>query len=157
MSVCTYHAKFATPFAVVGIRTDGEWLTGIDYLPPDTSTLDSQNSLAKEVCRQLQEYLADSDYEFDLSLHINGTPFQQRVWKSIQEIPSGETTSYAKIAMQLHSSPRAVGRACGANRIPLVIPCHRVIAKSGQLGGFMNATDGHPITIKRWLLHHEGA
>ena len=157
MSVCTYHAKFATPFAVVGIRTDGEWLTGIDYLPPDTSTLDSQNSLAKEVCRQLQEYLADSDYVFDLSLHINGTPFQQRVWKSIQEIPSGETTSYAKIAMQLHSSPRAVGRACGANRIPLVIPCHRVIAKSGQLGGFMNATDGHPITIKRWLLHHEGA
>ncbi len=157
MSVSSYQAKFVTPFAVLGICTDRDWLTGIDYLPPDTSALVPQNTLAKEVCRQLQEYLADSDYVFDLSLHIDGTPHQRRVWQSIQEIPSGATTSYAEIAKQLRSSPRAVGGACGANRIPLVIPCHRVIAKNGQLGGFMNATDGHPITIKRWLLHHEGA
>lgn len=150
-----YQAKFVSPFAVLGIRTEGHWLTGIDYLPPDTPSLSPQDSLAKEVCRQLQEYLEDSNYVFDLSLHIDGTPHQQRVWQAIQGIPSGTTTSYAEIAMQLHSSPRAVGRACGANRIPLVIPCHRVIAKSGQLGGFMNATEGHPIIIKRWLLHHE--
>lgn len=152
-----YHAKLTTPFAVLGIRTDGDWLIGIDYLPPDVPSQAPQNALAKEVCRQLQDYLEDPYYEFDLSLHIEGTPYQQRVWQSIREIPGGKTSSYAKIASNLHTSPRAVGRACGANQIPIVIPCHRVIAKNGQLGGFMNATDGYPLTIKRWLLHHEGA
>ena len=157
MPASLYQAKLATPFSVLGIRTEGDWLTSIDYLPPDVSSLVPQNALAKEACRQLQGYLADPDYIFDLSLLIEGTPYQRRVWQSIQAIPSGETTSYAKIALQLHSSPRAVGRACGANRIPIVIPCHRVIAKNGGLGGFMNARDGHPLAIKRWLLHHEGA
>jgi len=79
------------------------------------------------------------------------------VWQTIQTIPSGKTSSYAEIAAQLHSAPRAVGRACGANRIPIVIPCHRVIAKNGGLGGFMNASDGNPLEIKRWLLRHESA
>ncbi len=156
MPASLYQAKLATPFSVLGIRTEGDWLTGIDYLPPDVSSLAPQNALANEACRQLQEYLKDPDYSFDLSLLIDGTPYQRRVWQSIQAIRSGETTSYAKIALQLHSSPRAVGRACGANRIPIIIPCHRVIAKSGGLGGFMNARDGHPLAIKRWLLHHEG-
>jgi len=157
MPASHYQAKLATPFCVLGVRTKGDWLTGIDYLPSDVSILAPQDALAKEVCRQLQGYLADPGYSFDLSLLIEGTPYQRRVWQSIQAIPSGETASYAKIAIQLHSSPRAVGRACGANRIPIVIPCHRVIAKNGGLGGFMNARDGHPLAIKRWLLHHEGA
>lgn len=152
-----YHAKLATKFSVLGIRTDEDWLIGIDYLPLDTPSLAPQNTLAKEVCRQLQEYLDDPYFKFDLSLHIEGTPYQKRVWQSIQTIPGGKTSSYAEIASNLHSSPRAVGRACGANRIPIVIPCHRVIAKNGHLGGFMNATDGFPLTVKRWLLHHEGA
>lgn len=152
-----YHARLVTQFSVLGIRTDEDWLVGIDYLPLDTPSLAPQNALAKEVCRQLQAYLADPYFEFDLSLHIEGTPYQKRVWQSIQAIPGGKTSSYAKIASNLHSSPRAVGRACGANQIPIVIPCHRVIAKNGQIGGFMNATDGFPLTIKRWLLQHEGA
>jgi methylated-DNA-[protein]-cysteine S-methyltransferase len=157
MPASHYQAKLATPFCVLGVRTKGDWLAGIDYLSPDASNLGPQNALAKEVCRQLQGYLADPGYSFDLSLLIEGTSYQRRVWQLIQAIPSGETASYAKIAIQLHSSPRAVGRACGANRIPIVIPCHRVIAKNGGLGGFMNARDGHPLAIKRWLLHHESA
>lgn len=152
-----FHAKFATPFAVIGVRTEDEWLVDIDYLPLDTDELMPQNALANEVCNQLQEYLKDSDYEFDLALHIRGTPFQRRVWQAIKAIPCGQTNSYADIAKQLHSSPRAVGGACGANNIPIVIPCHRVITKNGGLGGFMNANDGQPLLIKRWLLHHEGA
>ena len=59
------------------------------------------------------------------------------------------------IAAQLHSAPRAVGQACGANRLPIVIPCHRVIAKNGGLGGFMNSNGEFPLDIKRWLLGHE--
>jgi methylated-DNA-[protein]-cysteine S-methyltransferase len=156
-SVETYQAKLLTPFAVLGIKTEEDWLTAIDYLPVDTGTLAPQTLLAKEVCRQLQAYLIKPDFTFDLSLHIGGTTHQQRVWQVIQAIPSGETSSYAEIAVQLHSAPRAVGRACGANRIPIIIPCHRVISKNGGLGGFMNASDGNPLEIKRWLLQHESA
>ncbi|QOJ23919.1 MAG: methylated-DNA--[protein]-cysteine S-methyltransferase [Gammaproteobacteria bacterium] len=156
-SIETYQAKLLTPFAVLGIKTEEDWLTAIDYLPVDTGTLAPQTLLAKEVCRQLQAYLIKPDFIFDLSLHIGGTTHQQRVWQVIQAIPSGETSSYAEIAVQLHSAPRAVGRACGANRIPIIIPCHRVISKNGGLGGFMNASDGNPLEIKRWLLQHESA
>ncbi len=152
-----FQAKFATPFAVIGVRTEYEWLVDIDYLPSDTSELSPQNKVASEVCNQLQAYLENPDYEFDLVLHIRGTSFQRRVWQAIQAIPCGQTSSYAEIAKQLHSSPRAVGGACGANNIPIVIPCHRVITKNGKLGGFMNANDGQPLMIKRWLLDHEGA
>ena len=75
-----------------------------------------------------------------------------RCWK--QDVY--ETTKL-KGRVELHSAPRAVGQACGANRLPIVIPCHRVIAKSGGLGGFMHASDGMPLDIKRWLLRHECA
>jgi methylated-DNA-[protein]-cysteine S-methyltransferase len=150
-----YQAKLAAPFAVLGIRIEEDWLTDIEYLPLDTPTLAPATSLAREVCDQLQAYLADPDFIFDLSLHIGGTIHQKRVWRAIQDIPSGKTRSYADIATQLHSAPRAIGQACGANRLPVVIPCHRVIAKSGGLGGFMNASDGVPLDIKRWLLRHE--
>ncbi len=156
-SVKTYQAKLVAPFAVLGIITEEDWLTDIEYLSMDTQPLAPQSYLAKEVCRQLQAYLAEPDFRFDLSLHIGGTVHQRRVWQAIQTIPSGKTNSYAEIATQLHSAPRAVGRACGANRIPIIIPCHRVIAKNGGLGGFMNASDGNPLEIKRWLLRHESA
>ena len=156
-AVKIYQAKLVAPFAVLGIMTEEDWLTDIEYLPMDTQPLAPQNYLAKEVCRQLQAYLTEPSFRFDLSLHIGGTTHQRRVWQTIQTIPSGKTSSYAEIAAQLHSAPRAVGRACGANRIPIIIPCHRVIAKNGGLGGFMNASDGNPLEIKRWLLCHESA
>jgi methylated-DNA-[protein]-cysteine S-methyltransferase len=150
-----YQAKLAAPFAVLGLRIEEDWLTDVDYLPMDTPTLAPQTALAREICSQLQAYLADPRFTFDLSMHIGGTVHQRRVWRTIQDIPSGTTRSYADIAAQLHSAPRAVGQACGANRLPIIIPCHRVIAKSGGLGGFMNASDGVPLAIKRWLLRHE--
>jgi methylated-DNA-[protein]-cysteine S-methyltransferase len=150
-----YQAKIATPFAVLGVVTEGDCLTNIEYLPLTTQTLAPQDYLAKEICRQLQVYLEEPNFRFDLSLRINGTMYQRRVWQAIQDIPYGRTISYADIATQLQSSPRAVGGACGANKIPIVIPCHRVISKNGGLGGFMNASDGNPLEIKRWLLDHE--
>ena len=113
-----YQARLVAPFAMLGIRTEEDWLTGIDYLPLDTLPLEPQNPLAREVCQQLNEYLTNPNFEFDLSLHMGGTIHQRRVWQTIQTIPSGRTRSYADIATQLHSAPRAVGQACGANRLP---------------------------------------
>jgi len=152
----TYQARFGTPFAVLGIRVEGNCLTGIDYLPRGAATLAPINATAERVCRQIERYLDDPEYRFDLAFDAQGSALQRRVWREIRGIPSGRTLTYRDVARALGSAPRPVGGACGANRIPLVIPCHRVVA-SGGIGGFMHARRGPGIEIKRWLLRHEGA
>lgn len=150
----THQARLAAPFGVLGIVTDGAALTAIDFLPAGTPELAPQDAVADRACAQLRGYLADPTFRFDLPLAPGGTPFQARVWQALRLIPSGSTQSYGELARLLHSAPRAVGQACGANPIPLIIPCHRVLAK-GALGGFMNSTDSGQLSIKRWLLQHE--
>ena len=145
----------ATPFAVLGIRTAGDTLAGIDYLPKGAATLDPLDRLAARVCRQIGRYLDDPKFRFDLPFDYRGSEFQCRVWRAIHAIPSGRTLTYLDVARQLRTAPRPVGGACGANRIPLVIPCHRVLG-SGGIGGFMHSRRGPGIEIKRWLLKHEG-
>jgi methylated-DNA-[protein]-cysteine S-methyltransferase len=151
-----FDARLTTPFAVLGIRTAGEMLIGIEYLPRGVATLAPINKFAAKVCHQIEKYLDDPRFEFDLPFEYRGTDFQQRVWRAIRGIPSGRTLTYLDVARQLKSAPRPVGGACGANSIPLVIPCHRVVA-SGGIGGFMHARGGEPIQIKQWLLRHENA
>jgi methylated-DNA-[protein]-cysteine S-methyltransferase len=151
----TYQAKLSLPFAVLGIRTVGERLAGIDYLPRGVASLAAQTRCADEVCRQVLAYLDDPTFKFDLELDLVGSAFQRRVWDVVRRIHSGQTMTYAAVARELQSAPRPVGGACGANQIPLVIPCHRVIASNG-IGGFMHSRKGSPIDIKRWLLRHEG-
>ena len=108
-------------------------------------------------CAQLERYLADPQFRFTLPLAPGGTPFRQRVWDGARRrFPVGESRTYGEVARTLHTAPRAVGGACGANPIALVIPCHRVVGSQGSLGGFMHAVDGDPLAIKRWLLAHEG-
>ena len=151
-----FDAKLATPFAVLGIRTAGERVTHIEYLPRGASTLAPTNNTAAKVCRQIERYLDDPEFRFDLAFDYRGTEFQNRVWRAIHAIPCGRTLTYMDVARRIKSAPRAVGGACGANRLPLVIPCHRVVA-SGGIGGFMHARGGEPIAIKQWLLRHEHA
>ena len=151
-----YQARHPAPFAVLGIRTAGELLTGIDYLPRGAATLDPLTRFTERVCRQLDRYLGDPAYRFDLPFCFRGSEFQCRVWRAIHAIPSGRTLTYLDVARKLGTAPRPVGGACGANRIPLVIPCHRVVG-SGGIGGFMHSRRGPGIEIKRWLLRHERA
>ena len=152
----SFHARLATPCAVLGIRVVGERLTDIQYLPKGAATLAPMNRLAERVCRQVERYLDDPEFRFDLPFEYCGTHFQCKVWRAISRIPSGRTLTYMGIAKQLATAPRPVGGACGANRIPLVIPCHRVLGSNG-IGGFMNSRGGYPLEVKRWLLRHEGA
>jgi methylated-DNA-[protein]-cysteine S-methyltransferase len=151
-----FAAKLRTPFAVVGVRTDGHAVTRVTYLPRDERAQAPIDDVAAEVARQLEAYLADAEFRFTVPLAPTGTPFQRRVWQAIEAIPRGESRTYGEIARMVRSAPRAVGQACGANRIALIIPCHRVVGALGKLGGFMNADDGDPMAIKRWLLRHEG-
>ncbi len=152
----SFHAKLATPFAVLAIRTSGERVTDIEYLPRGVATLTPLNALAERACRQIEHYLDDPQYRFSVPFDYIGSDFRCRVWRAISKISSGKTSTYKSIAQRLKSAPRAVGGACGANRIPILIPCHRVLSTNG-IGGFMHARHGAPIEIKKWLLAHEGA
>jgi methylated-DNA-[protein]-cysteine S-methyltransferase len=152
----TYAARLRAPFAVLGIRTNTGALTGIEYLSLRERSQAPVDAIAERACRQLERYLADPQWRFTLPLAPAGTAFQRRVWDSLAKIPLGESRTYGELARSLHTAPRAVGGACGANPIALVIPCHRVVGSQGSLGGFMGVTEGDPIAIKRWLLAHEG-
>ena len=96
----------------------------------------------------------DADTPFDLPLLIEGTEFQRRLWQALCEIPRGTTRTYGELAKRLEVDARAIGQACGDNRLPIVIPCHRVVAANG-IGGFAHATGGYLVEAKRWLLAHE--
>ena len=151
-----FEARLPTPFAVLGIRTDGDVVAEIRFLPKSGRALAPRNRLAARVCAQIGRYLSDPEFRFDLPLARRGTEFQRRVWARITDISPGRTRSYGEIAREVRSAPRAVGQACGENPLPLVVPCHRVVAAAG-IGGFAHSDGGFRLSAKRWLLEHEGA
>ena len=159
MSAEAFQACLRAPFATLGITTSETHLTGIRFLAPSTPAKPPRrDSLAHLVCIQLQAYLENGRYEFDLPLALAGTHHRLQVWEAMQRIEAGHTRTYGDLAAELQSSARAVGGACGANPIPVVVPCHRVIAANRAIGGFMGArAEGFELGIKRWLLEHEGA
>ena len=107
-----------------------------------------------EAQRQLDAYFAGKLRQFDIPLAPRGTGFQLAVWEALTQIPFGQTIAYRDLAIRIGNptAVRAVGAANGANPIPIVVPCHRVIGADGSLTGF-----GGGIETKRWLLRHEGA
>ncbi len=151
-----YQAKLKTPFGVLGIRCTGDALTGIAFLPPGEKLQRATTAFARTVCEQLRRYLEDPDTQFSVPLDLHGTRHQKKVWQAMLAIPRGQTRSYGEIAAELKSCAQAVGQACGANPIPVIVPCHRVVGKTG-LGGFNRHTDDAHLNVKRWLLAHERA
>jgi len=151
-----FAAKMRAPFAVLGIRTNGRAVTGVAYLPKTERAKEPADAIAERAVRELRCWLDDPRFRFTVPLAPEGTDFRRRVWQSLQAIPVGESRTYGELARTLHTAPRAVGGACGANPIAVIIPCHRVVGTHGSLGGFMGVSDGDPIAIKRWLLTHEG-
>lgn len=105
--------------------------------------------LLREAVTQLQDYFDRKRTTFDLPLAPYGSPFQKRVWQALREIPAGETRSYGDLALLLNSAARAIGQANGSNPIPIIIPCHRVVAAGGRLGGY---SGGEGPSTKRYLL-----
>lgn len=150
-----YQAKLSAPFGILGIRCEDDALTGIDFLPLTHSAERASCPFSQTVCEQLARYFDKPDAQFSLALKYPATAYRQRVWQAISAIPCGQTRSYGELARQLNSGAQAVGQACGANPIPIIIPCHRVVGRAG-LGGFMNSTGATTLDIKRWLLAHEG-
>jgi methylated-DNA-[protein]-cysteine S-methyltransferase len=151
-----WQAVMGTPFGYVGIRTESERVTEVMYLGTQAKRLAATDALARETCAQIAAYLENPRHCFDLPYALEGTPFQVRVWRAIAAIPSGATRTYGELATELASAARAVGGACGSNPVPLIVPCHRVLAAGGRIGGFMHSRATGPLSIKQWLLHHEG-
>jgi methylated-DNA-[protein]-cysteine S-methyltransferase len=149
-----YEAVIPAPFGRVGVRTEHGRLVDIGFLPPRTTLRPPRDAFARRVCRELTHYFADPCHPLELPLAPSGSEHARRVWRALQRIPPGDVRSYGELARRLKSSPRAIGGACRANPIPIVIPCHRIVAASG-VGGFMGKRAGSALAIKRWLLDHE--
>lgn len=150
----SYPAIISAPGFAIGVQCDADEITEIAYLEAQPEIAPT-TPLAKEAVRQLRAWLTDPRFEFGLPLAPAGTSFQRRVWQQIAAIPAGRTVSYGEVAAAIHSGPRAVGNACGANPYPIVVPCHRVVAANRGLGGFARQRGGFLLDVKRWLLQHE--
>lgn len=135
---------------VEAIFLEGDDFEAYQRTHPD---LRQDEDLCQGAKKQLEEYFKGERQHFDLKLVTKGTPFQEKVWEALRQIPYGETISYGELAKRIGNpkAVRAVGGANRANPIPLVVPCHRVIGKDGKMVGFM----GSHIDIKEKLLTHE--
>ena len=154
----TYNAILHVPFGAVGVRLNcaRTQLQELVYLPSHTQELAPDCDLAERVCRQIESYIANPSFYFDLPLQNQGTAFQQKVWRVISALEAGQVLTYKQVGQIIQcGAPRAVGGACGANPYPLIVPCHRVVGANG-IGGFAHNDDGFFIEVKRWLLAHEG-
>ena len=149
-----YDAIIEFPKMKVAVRTREARVAEICYLPASVATRAPGNALAARAAQQLEEYRDDPNTRFDLPLLIEGTEFQRQLWDALCEIPRGKTLTYGELARRLGVDARSVGQACGDNRLPIVLPCHRVVAADG-IGGFGHATGGYLLEAKRWLLMHE--
>jgi methylated-DNA-[protein]-cysteine S-methyltransferase len=149
-----YDAILVAPMCHLGARFTGEALTRLDFLPVDAFASTRLDIRARDLQHELDAYWHDPAHIIDLVYAPAGTPFQLRVWHALRDIPPGQPTTYGALARRLGTAARAVGQACGSNPLPILIPCHRVLAVNG-LGGFMHASSGAPLDVKNWLLTHE--
>ncbi len=156
LNIDQYDARIKTPFATLGVMADHAFVQAIHFLPLSVAAKSPTiNTIAHLVAVQLMLYVSNPKFKFDLPIRLSGTKHQLDVWHAMQKITAGKTSTYGELAESIGSSPRAVGTACGRNPLPIVVPCHRVVAASG-LGGFMGGNLDDPLAIKRWLLAHEG-
>jgi len=143
------------PFGAVRLELKDGLLVGTTLSPKTPPTSDISNDrIFQPYIRMLNAYVSRGKPLLLKERLTEGTDFQRRVWQQLLLIPAGDTMSYGDIAANLGSGARAVANACRQNRLPLFVPCHRVVASSG-IGGFMGKTSGGPLKIKRWLLAHE--
>ena len=149
-----YDVVIEFPKFKVGVQTRDERVVEIKYLPLSAQTIPPRTPLAERAAKQLERYRDDPDTAFDLPLLIEGSELQRGVWDAMCAIPRGRTRTYGELARELGADARAIGQCCGDNRLPIVIPCHRVVAADG-IGGFGHAASGYLLEAKRWLLMHE--
>ncbi len=155
-STQNYASVFTTDIATIGLQFAGSKLIQIDFLNKKTNK-DSTSKIAESIKNKIEKYLnpQSKTKNINVDVQLNVTVFQENVLKQLLLIPYGETRTYGEIAKILKTSPRAVGNACRNNPVPIIIPCHRVVAANG-IGGYAGETEGVILEIKYQLLHLEG-
>jgi len=149
-----YTAIIDSPCGLLGILDDGHVVQAVNFLCGNAKLRMPRSPLGEKVVLQLGEFFSDPTYHFDLPLTTSVTPFQLKARQALLRIPVGKTMNYGSVAKEISSSARAIAGACRRNPIPIIVPCHRVVAING-LGGFSGKTDGKPLDNKKWLLNHE--
>jgi methylated-DNA-[protein]-cysteine S-methyltransferase len=151
-----FYSVISSSIGHLGLAERNEHLVLVEFLPPSVPLQAPISPLLQDAVHQLAAYFQDPFFVFNLPWALSVSEHQQKVLAEIAAIPVGQLKTYADLSKQIHSSPRAVGGACGRNPLPLLIPCHRVVAANG-LGGFNAGRNGVDwLPIKRWLLSHEG-
>lgn len=149
-----YESVINLPIGKLGIQLDEQRLPILNFLPNQTPLKQSTDPLVIEIIQELKCYFENPHYSFKKKIKLKGSLFQQKVWRALAQIPVGKTLTYGELAKKLKTSPRAIGQACRTNRIPILIPCHRIVAAS-HLGGFAGATSGKLMEVKTLLLKYE--
>jgi methylated-DNA-[protein]-cysteine S-methyltransferase len=151
--------RIDSPIGRIEITSDGNAITSLSIeragsLPNDEFD-EKSSKLLDLAAKQLGEYFSGKRHSFELPVSIHGTPFQETIWTQLADIEWGDVRSYGElgIASGRASAGRAVGGAVGANPIPIIIPCHRVLAGNRRITGY---SGGNGIPTKVWLLEHEG-
>lgn len=145
--------QMPSPTGALCICTEGEAITRVTW-KTGAGTAAKSTPLLKEAVRQLEAYFAGQLKNFDLPLKPAGSAHDLAVWEAMAQIPYGRTMTYGTLAEKSGSIARAVGGACGANPIPIIIPCHRVMAAGDKMGGYSGRGG---VTTKIFLLRLEGA
>lgn len=148
------HTVIDVPFGQVTISASDHYLLGIDLFSSPVVASTQPNPTIQKLIRELEAFFVQAHNTWSTPLLFQGTDFQQKVWLYLRTIPIGETRSYSDVAKALNSSERAIGNACHANPFPIVVPCHRVVSKTG-IGGFGGKIDGKEVIVKQWLLGDE--
>ena len=144
-----YQVSIQSPVGPLTLCQEGEAITRLSWGGAFTQTTE----ILRAATQQLEAYFAGELTRFDLPLKVYGSDFQRAVCAAMRAIPLGETRSYGDLARELGAPAQAIGQACGANPIPIIIPCHRILSAKG-LGGF---SGGIGVETKIWLLRHERA
>lgn len=148
----TAKTYYDTPIGTVEIKASDLGVRSLCFIDYPTYEQNPTQEVLLQTLEQLDEYFAGQRTRFNVFLDFQGTEFQRRVWRELMEIPLGGTRTYLEVAKEIRSphAVRAVGHACGSNKLWLLVPCHRVIGSDGKLTGYAGG-----LKRKRWLLQHE--
>ena len=155
MSGQAFDAIFASPVGKLGISVQGKTLCRLEFLSGRYRPVATQCADTRQVQQSILGYFDDPYAVPEIDFQLSGTGFQCRVWRALRRIAAGKTMTYGALAERLGTSARAVGNACRKNPVPIIVPCHRVVAQHG-LGGFAGDRQGRLLRVKQWLLQAEG-
>lgn len=146
-----YVGSINSPIGKVYVECDGERITRVSFSSPGRGLRGKQPKLLKEALLQLAGYFKGTRKKFDLALYQVGSPYRRNVWTRLSAIPLGKAITYEQLAAEVGGNPRSAGTACAVNPLLILVPCHRVMGKTGLLTGYAGG-----IWRKKWLLEHEG-